>query len=109
MFEGANQCHFHFELGFFPSPSRNGHDLGRRAAGVGLLESILFSSCSSGRGNSKCVPKLFFGERSWLLGGEAGRQTQHFRIFCSPNALFFGFSFTFAWDLYWRAEQSPFI
>ena len=74
---------------FFRSASRNRNVFGRHAAGAGLLGSILFSSCSSRRENSKCVPKLFFGERSWLLGGEAGRQTQHFRIFCSPNALFF--------------------
>ena len=91
---------FRIEHCFFRSASRNRNVFGRHAAGAGLLGSILFSSCSSRRGNSKCVPKLFFGERSWLLGGEAGRQTQHFRIFCSPNALFFWWMFSFSCELF---------
>ena len=91
---------FRIELCFFRSASRNRNVFGRHAAGAGLLGSILFSSCSSRRENSKCVPKLFFGERSWLLGGVAGRQTQHFRIFCSPNALFFGWMFSLSCELF---------
>ena len=51
-------------------------------------------------GEFKVCAKIIFWERSWLLGGVAGRQTQHFRIFCSPNALFFGWMFSLSCELF---------
>ena len=97
---------FPIEHCFFRSASRNRNVFGRHAAGAVLLGSIFFSSCLSRLENSKCVPKLIFGENLMVVRGVAGRQTQHFRIFCSPNALFFWWMFSFSCELFREVRKN---